>query len=157
MCKYIVYSSMPYLQAVIEEVLRRSSIVPGGVGHTAMIDVTHKGVTYKKGTTVMINAYHIHHNPKIWGDPDNFRPERFLSSDEKTFKKSEYVVAFSVGRRQCLGETLARDSLFLFTGNLFQKFNVLCSPGPQPNLEPEIGIGLSPQEFLVMFKTRSEE
>lgn len=148
---------MPYANAVIDETLRLSSIVPLGVSHRTTQKVTHKGVTYPKGTFVAINIYHIHHSEKIWGDPENFRPERFLSADEKTFKKSENVVSFSVGKRQCLGETLARDSLFLFMTNLLQTFMVICVPNqPQPTLEPAIGFALNAEEYSVIFKNRAD-
>jgi len=73
----------------------------------------------------MANNHYIHYNQKIWGDPQNFRPERFLSPDGKVFKKHEALLAFSVGRRQCLGETLARDTLFLFITNIFQRFTMI--------------------------------
>lgn len=149
---------MPYANAVIDETLRMSSIVPLGVTHKTNQEVTHKGITYPKGTFVSINIYHIHHSEKIWGDPENFRPERFLSQDGKIYKKSENVVSFSVGKRQCLGETLARDSLFLFTTNLFQAFKVTCVPNqPQPTLEPAIGFALNAEEYSVIFNNRSEE
>lgn len=149
---------MPYANAILEETLRKSSIVPLGEPHKTIQEVTHKGITYPKGTHVGFNIYHIHHSKKIWGDPENFRPERFLSADEKTFKKSENVVAFSIGKRQCLGETLARDSLFLFMTNLFQKFKVSCDPDkPKPTLEPMSAFAMSPREYSVTFTNRGEE
>src|SRR5437868_4098343 len=112
---------MPYTEAVIAETLRYSSLTPMGVFHTTMEDVEFHGYSIPKGTIVMPNQFYVHHDPKVWGDPMNFRPERFLTS-EGTFKKHEALIPFSIGRRQCLGEALARDSLFLFATNLFQKY-----------------------------------
>lgn len=148
---------MPYLNATVEEVLRRASNLPSGALHKTFSDVVINGVTYPKDTLLSLNIYHVHYNPKIWGDPHNFRPERFLSEDEKVFTKSENVVSFSVGRRQCLGEPLARDTIFLFVANLFQAFRVVCAPDlPEPSLEPAIGPNLNPQEYSVVFHSRLE-
>jgi len=115
---------MPYTESLLTEVLRSSSIVPGGVPHRTLKDIKINGYDIKKDTVIMANIYYIHYNEKIWGDPLNFRPERYLSPDGKVFKKPEAVMAFSVGRRQCIGESLARDTLFLFITNIFQRFSI---------------------------------
>jgi hypothetical protein len=54
----------------------------------------------------IVYVRYIHYDPKIWGDPETFRPERFLSPDGKSFKKHEALLAFSVGNRQCLGNSV---------------------------------------------------
>lgn len=36
-------------------------------------------------------------DPEIWGDPENFRPERFISKDG-TFKKDEHLMPFGYGK-----------------------------------------------------------
>jgi len=35
-------------------------------------------------------------DPKIWEDPENFRPERFLDKDNKIIK-NEKMIAFGLG------------------------------------------------------------
>lgn len=51
----------------------------------------------------------------VFEQPWEFRPERFLQSDGKTFKKEvvERVIPFSIGKRMCAGEGLARMELFM--------------------------------------------
>jgi len=108
-----------------------------------------------KDTLLTANVWHIHRDPKIWGDPENFRPERFLSPDGKIFTKPEAVLAFSIGRRQCLGETLARDSLFLFSTNIFQRFWIeFDKNGPDHGFESKISFILSPKPFNVVLTDR---
>jgi len=148
---------MPYTEATIAETLRLSSIVPIGVMHKVLADTEFKGYFFPKDTILTHNAHYIHHDPKIWGDPEQFRPERFLSPDGKTFKKHEALMPFSTGKRQCLGETLARDTLFLFSTNVFQRFTVEFDPnGPDNGFEAGIGFLLAPQPFNVVFRDRTK-
>jgi cytochrome P450 len=152
---------MPYTEGVLSEILRCSSITPFGLPHTALVDGEIRGYSVPKDTIVMANIHYIHYNLKIWGDPENFRPERYLSPDGKTFKKPEALIAFSAGRRQCLGESLARDTLFLFLTNIFQRFTVSMKESSYPKniknvkcLEPEVGLQLTPKAYTVILKDR---
>jgi len=153
----LFFSSMPYTEAMIAETLRFSSITAAGVPHKVLNDTEYKGYFFPKGTSIFHNAHYIHHNPEIWGDPENFRPERFLSPDGKTFKKHEALMPFSVGRRQCLGETLARDSLFLFSTNVFQRFMVeFDKNGPDNGFDSSLSFILTPKPFHVVFRDREK-
>ena len=56
-----------------------------------------------------------------WVEGKKFRPERFLDNKGDVVK-DEHFIPFSVGKRQCLGETLAKTELFLFFTALVQQF-----------------------------------
>ena len=45
----------------------------------------------------MLNLWSVHMDTKIWGDPENFRPERFITQ-EGTFRKNEHMMAFGQGK-----------------------------------------------------------
>jgi len=150
---------MPYTESLLAEIFRCSSIVSFGVPHRALTDMKINGYDIKKDTVLMANIHYIHYNKKIWGDPLNFRPERFLSADGKTFKKHDALVAFSVGRRQCLGESLARDTLFLFITNIFQQFTVAHEDSSKvikdlSGIELEESIAPTPKPYQVVFTDR---
>ncbi|CAL8092448.1 unnamed protein product [Orchesella dallaii] len=149
---------MPYMQALIDETLRFSTITPDGVQHRALADSEFHGYFIPKDVLIQPNLYYIHHSKAIWGDPENFRPERFLSSDGKTFIKNDNLQAFQVGRRQCVGETLARDTLFLYTSNIFQQFSIELDPNSvQPSIsESEVGFLRAPLPYTVIMKDRLE-
>ena len=52
-------------------------------------------------------------DPKVFPDPKQFRPERFLSPDGAGVVKYEQMVPFGLGKRICMGEGLARDTTYL--------------------------------------------
>ncbi len=88
--------NMPYTLALIDEILRFSSIVPDGVPHRAMADSEFHGYFIEKDMLIQPNLHFIHFNPEIWGDPENFRPERFLTGDGKKYVRNENLMAFQV-------------------------------------------------------------
>lgn len=146
---------MPYTLAVINELLR-ISIVPFGAPHRVLYDTEYKGVFFPKGTFIFINVWYIHHDPKIWENPDVFKPERFLTADGK-LKKNENLNPFLVGRRQCPGETLARDTVFLLLSNIVQNFDIRQPPNsPQPDLEPAVNFMVVPKPYQAIFLAREK-
>ncbi|CAG7826328.1 unnamed protein product, partial [Allacma fusca] len=142
---------MIYAEALTCEVLRKSSLAPFGVFHTATENTTFEGFDMPEGTLIVSNQYYVHHDPKIWGDPENFRPERFISPEGRIQKK-EYLIPFSIGKRVCPGETLARDSIFLFLTNLFQRFEIRADASkPMPSMDEPVAMFdlLEAPEFFV--------
>jgi methyl farnesoate epoxidase/farnesoate epoxidase len=57
-------------------------------------------------------------DPEYWGDPEAFRPERFLDPATGSLIRKERFVPFGFGKRVCMGESLAKSELFLFTSIL---------------------------------------
>ena len=146
---------MPYAEAVIAESMRMSSIVPTSVFHATMKVVHFHGYDIPKGTTVISNLHFIHHDKRVWGNPEEFQPERFLSADGKTFKKHDALMAFGFGKRQCLGETLARDSIFLYFTNIFHRYKIrLADESVDASLEPANEFVLAPQDFKIVMQER---
>lgn len=94
--------------------------------------------------------HYMHHSKKVWGDPEVFRPERFLSQDGKKYVKNDYLIPFQIGRRQCVGETLARDTVFLYLTNLFQRFSFSFDPNhPNPSVEPLPNMTSKPYSVII--------
>ncbi|KAL8581441.1 hypothetical protein ACOMHN_004326 [Nucella lapillus] len=138
-----------YLEATIQEVMRRADIGPLAGVHAASHDVTFRDYVIPKGTTVLIDLSSVLQDPKIWGDPENFRPERFIGPDGKLTKPDEFI-PFLTGRRMCLGESLARMEMFLYMANLIQHFRFLPPEDEQlPSLEGEFSIVVSPFPYKI--------
>ena len=60
---------LPYLNACINEALRRHSTSSIGLPRIMVEDTEYKGRLLKKGTVVSVPSYEIHHNEKVYGDP----------------------------------------------------------------------------------------
>nr|KAG5711010.1 hypothetical protein BaRGS_013744 [Batillaria attramentaria] len=140
---------MTYLEATIMEVLRIADIVPMSLPHATSCDVTLAGYTVPKDAFIMPNLDSVLQDPEVWGDPDKFRPDRFIGHDGKIIRPDEFI-PFSVGRRVCLGESLARMELFLYLTTMIQHFRFLPPENDQlPSLEGILGLTYSPKRFLV--------
>ncbi|ODM92726.1 Farnesoate epoxidase [Orchesella cincta] len=146
-------ASLPYTEAVLLEVLRKSSLVPMGVLHRMLKDTMFEGYLLPKNTIIIPNLHASLNDPEIWGDPEHFRPERFLSEDGKKVIRNDALIPFSIGRRVCIGESFAKDTLLLFIASIFQKFELHPDPkNPKPNFEPNPGIISLPKPFKVVVK-----
>ncbi len=120
---------LPYTHAVVIESLRKTGLAHMAVPHRAIADFRLAGYHIPQGTILLQNIYHVHHDRRFWQDPEKFDPCRFLDADQKYFVSSERVIPFGVGKRQCLGQTLAEKELFLFFTGLLHRFKVEAAPG----------------------------
>ncbi|XP_077177807.1 vitamin D 25-hydroxylase isoform X3 [Paroedura picta] len=144
---------MPYTEAVIHEILRFCNIVPLGIFHATSKDTVVHGYSIPEGTTVITNLYSVHVDEKYWSNPEVFCPERFLDSSGQ-FVKREAFVPFSLGKRHCLGEQLARMEMFLFFTSLLQRFHLHFPSALIPDLKPKLGMTLQPHPYLICAERR---
>ncbi len=63
-----------------------------------MEEITIQGYKIPKGTQVLANFWALDSDPNLYEDPQDFKPERFLSEDEKQFTKPDYLIPFSFGK-----------------------------------------------------------
>ncbi|XP_006080708.4 cytochrome P450 1A2 [Bubalus bubalis] len=133
---------LPYLESFILETFRHSSFVPFTIPHSTTRDTTLNGFFIPKERCVFINQWQVNHDPKLWGDPSEFRPERFLTSDGTAIDKmaSEKVLLFGMGKRRCIGEVMARWEVFLFLAILLQRLEFSVPPGVKVDLTPTYGL-----------------
>ena len=147
-------NALPYLEATIHEVNRFSTIAPFGIPHMANRDSSLGGYDIKAGTNVWSNIWAAHHDPEVWQDPNILRPERFLD-ENNSLRKIEEWIPFSLGRRICLGEQLAKTELILFTSALFQRFQFLPPKGIDHLCDDGVYYTtLAPKPYKVIAKVR---
>ncbi|XP_017868735.1 PREDICTED: probable cytochrome P450 304a1 [Drosophila arizonae] len=148
---------MPYTEATIRETMRIDTLVPSDVPHKALEDIELMGYRIPKDTLVIPSLYAMHMDKRIWGDPENFRPERFLDDQGKLCLKKDMSLPFGAGKRLCAGETFARNMLFLITTAMLQNFDYVLAPGDSlPDLSKnEVGLVLTPPDYWVQLRERS--
>ncbi|XP_029780056.1 cytochrome P450 2S1 isoform X2 [Suricata suricatta] len=119
---------LPYTDAVLHEAQRLLALVPMGIPHALTRTTCFRGYTLPQGTEVFPLLGSVLHDPEVFEKPEEFNPDRFLDADGR-FQKQEAFLPFSLGKRLCLGEGLARAELFLLFTAILQAFS-LESPRP---------------------------
>ncbi|KAI1291030.1 Cytochrome P450 2D9 [Halotydeus destructor] len=128
---------LPYTQATLEEILRLACLVPMGVARMAAQDVVVSGVKIPKGECVLSNLYASMMDPEIFPKPHLFRPQRFLDANGH-FVANEANCQFSIGRRNCLGEKMARMIMFQAMVAILKMFTISL-PEDQPEVKVKAG------------------
>ncbi|XP_044539315.1 cytochrome P450 2F2-like, partial [Gracilinanus agilis] len=139
---------MPYMDAVIHEIQRFADIVPMSVPHTVTRATTFRGYHLPKDLNIIPLLCTAHFDHTQFKDPEKFDPGHFLDKEGK-FKKNDAFLAFSAGKRLCLGEGLALTELFIFLTSLLQRFSLsLDGPRDALDLSPESqGLGSLPRPY----------
>uniref|UniRef100_A0A671ENP3 unspecific monooxygenase n=1 Tax=Rhinolophus ferrumequinum TaxID=59479 RepID=A0A671ENP3_RHIFE len=163
---------MPYMDAVVHEIMRFINLVPLNVYHKATRDTVFRGYEIPKGTIIIPTLDSLLYDKQEFPDPEQFKPEHFLNENGK-FKYSDHFKAFSAerlsdifspeilgvrccgriilpyGKRVCVGEGLARMELFLFLTAMLQHFRLKSLVDPKDiDLSPIVnGFGSIPPQY----------
>ena len=114
---------MNYAKAFMLESLRIVSFAPFSVPHRASANITVGEYVIPKGAGIFPSLINVMYDPEHFPDPHSFKPDRFLDK-HGAFKNDDHVIPFGVGKRLCLGQSLAEKEFFLFLIGLFQKFDI---------------------------------
>lgn len=152
-------SKLQFTEAVINEALRKSALANTGLQHVAAKDTQLFGYRIPKGTICMAAVDSIHHDPRYWDEPLKFRPERWMDADGKVAMKKEGFLPFSIGKRSCIGESLARLELLIFTVAVLRSFSISPPEGETVDLRPDPHnqLGHDPIKQDVVFTLRENE
>ncbi|XP_049643145.1 cytochrome P450 2B4-like [Suncus etruscus] len=148
-------AKMPYTDAVIHEIQRFSDLIPANLPHTVTKDTHFRGYIIPKGTEVYPILNTALNDPKYFEKPETFNPDHFLDANG-LLKKSDAFMPFSIGKRSCLGESIARAELFLFFTTILQNFTVATNMAQEDiDLTPkECGLGKLPPDYKIRFLPR---
>jgi cytochrome P450 len=138
----------PYLSAFIAEIGRYVTVVPIAPPHTQKQVATVGEYSIPPNTYIIYNIWNVHHDPRLWGDPQVFRPERFINENGE-IQAPEYYMPFGVGKRSCMGESLARMEVYLYAATFVQKFTFSPPNGEAISTEGKFGLTFTPKTFRV--------
>jgi cytochrome P450 len=110
--------SMPYVCAVLKELIRWRPSVPLLPPHQLTQDPAFEGYFFPKGTAFVVNYVAVGHKCEY---PEEFRPERWIDDDVHNFTKGHW--SFSGGRRVCVGYKVAQQLLFIALARLIYCFD----------------------------------
>ncbi|KAK9141094.1 hypothetical protein Scep_010775 [Stephania cephalantha] len=144
---------LPYLQAIVKETLRLHPATPMLLPRRALETCQVMGYTIPKDCQIMVNAWAIARDPKIWKDPLKFSPERFLDSS-LDFKGNDFeFIPFGGGRRICPGIPLATQFIGIIVATLVQNLDWSLPNGMDPSelvMEEKFGLTLQKEPPLLI-------
>ncbi|XP_019494672.1 PREDICTED: cytochrome P450 2C18-like isoform X2 [Hipposideros armiger] len=145
-------SHMPYTDAVVHEAQRYIDLIPSDLPHSVTRDIKFRNYLIPKGTTVIPLLTSLLNDDKEFPKPEVFDPGHFLD-ESGNFKKSDYFMPFSAGKRMCVGEGLARMELFLFLTTILQNFTLksLVDPKDIDTTPVCSGFGQVPPSYQLCF------
>ncbi|KAA8528592.1 hypothetical protein F0562_035947 [Nyssa sinensis] len=109
------------IQAILKETLR---LYPITGPRESMEDCIVGGYKIPKGTRLLVNFWKLHRDPRVWSDPSEFQPERFLTSHKDVDVRGQHFefIPFGSGRRMCPGTSLAMQHMELTLASLLHGF-----------------------------------
>jgi cytochrome P450 len=153
------WDRLPYINAIILEVLRYNTVTPLGLPHGVAQDDVYNGMLLPKGSMVCANLWLIFRDPAIFDDPHAFNPDRFLG--EKGARCRDIMnLSWGMGRRSCPGRQFAEAALFITTASALACFDMAPQPtatGEMPKLAFYDGFIMRPVTFPISFKLRAEK
>ncbi|KAJ7618782.1 cytochrome P450 [Roridomyces roridus] len=153
--------ALPYVDALVKEVLRWAPVVPFGVPHSVRVEDEYRGYRIPANSTVVGNAWAILHDEKMYPEPYTFKPERFLLDGKPNPSVKDPDAAFGFGRRICPGQHLASASLWITIASVLAVFEIGKKVGEdgkivEPSYEWEDGVVSAPVPFECDIRPRSE-
>ncbi len=95
-------------------------------------DTTVQGINIRKGMLVGVPVYRIHMDPRIWPEPEKFKPRRFMP-EEKAKHSSYDWLPFGTGPRNCVAMRLAMLEVKLAVAYIVRKFKIVRSVKTEVN------------------------
>lgn len=144
---YESLSELKYLECCIDETLRKYPIVPVHFREAARdYKVADSDLIIPEGTSIFIPALGFHRDPKIYENPMQFKPERFLDSPTGNGNsKGVFYTPFGDGPRNCIGMRLGKLTTKIGLALVLSKFNLQLTDTEMMHKEVE----MHPKQFVM--------
>lgn len=144
---------LPYLQAIMKEVLRLHPALPLMVPHCPSQTCVVGNYTVPKGSRVFVNVWAIHRDPSVWENPSEFIPERFLNGKGDYSGNDFKYIPFGSGRRMCAGISMAERMVMYSLASLVHSFDWELPVGVKVDLSEKFGIVMQKSVPLLAIPT----
>jgi len=147
---------LPMLEACILEAMRLSPQLGIGLPHRVTKTIQFEGHTIPEDTVLYQCIDEVHRDPKHWAKPDEFYPEHFIDQDGKLNPNNPAYMPFALGRRRCVGESLAKEQVFMFVSAILHRFSILPPPGENLTTEkiPSLTLLNTPKPHNILLQKR---
>jgi cytochrome P450 len=150
---------LPYINAIVQEAFRWHTVAPMGNPHTAKTEDIYEGYRIPKGAMIIPAIWWFTHDPEVYHDPMEFKPERFL---EPYNEPSPMNLVFGFGRRICPGRVLADATVYLTIAKTLAAFEIRKAVDVdgneiEPVVEFEGGLISQPRPFDCRISVRAKE
>ncbi|KAJ7469321.1 cytochrome P450 [Mycena galericulata] len=154
--------SLPYVAALVKEVLRWRTVTPIGFPHFSTIDDEYRGYRIPAGSIVIGNVWAILHNESMYPDPYAFKPERFLLDGKLNPAVRDPQAVFGFGRRICPGRHMAMSSIWISIASILATFDITKAVGNngeilEPSFQYTSELVSVPLPFKCSIRPRSKD
>ncbi|EPB77228.1 hypothetical protein ANCCEY_03678 [Ancylostoma ceylanicum] len=134
--------------AAIKEIQRCANIIGVNVPHRTVRDTSIGPFEIPADTLILGQIHNVLANSPVFKENKRFHPERFLMEDGVTPNKEtvDQFCPFSIGKRQCVGESLARVELFIGVVTLLQNYKIHAVKGREVDMSVIFTLTLLPKE-----------
>ncbi|KAK3039894.1 hypothetical protein RJ639_028287, partial [Escallonia herrerae] len=134
---------LKYLKMVVKETFRLHPPATLLLPRETMGHCKIGGYDIYPKTSILVNAWAIGRDPKVWKNPDNFYPERFAET-EIDFRGQHFeLLPFGAGRRICPGLVMGATAVEFTLANLLHCFDWELPCGVKRediSVEEEVGL-----------------
>ncbi|KAJ7617259.1 cytochrome P450 [Roridomyces roridus] len=154
-------AGMPYVAALLKEVLRWGTVAPLALLHFLTVEDEYRGYRIPANSIIFMNLWAILNDEKMYPDPHTFNPDRFLLDGKPNQAVQDPSAVFGFGRRICPGRHLADASVWLTIVSILAMFDITKPVGEdgqviEPSYEYTEGIICAPVPFKCSIRPRSQ-
>nr|UIK22909.1 cytochrome P450 [Trichoderma rhododendri] len=165
----IELDKLPYLNACVTEAQRWRPLgayfmSQFGLPRENLVEEEVMGYRIPKGSSVVINQWSIHHDPKFYDEPARYNPERYYQNpvgakEGVSQQGRKPIYTFGAGRKECLGKDYYFQNTRVAASQVLWAFDIVpdgpLDSDPQVSFTP--AVVMMPLPFKVKFVPRRSE